>query len=263
VTNPRWLGVLPGRRTLLYSASVSVLDVPIDIGSGAPVVLLHGYSMRPDTYRRLAGLMASRCRVIIPDLFAIRGTWRYPEVLDAFVATLDGLGLDRVSLLGHSFGGGIEIGFAAGFPERVVELVFSDTLAESREWGLADEALRHPVRLMRLATPLAASAFARQWIEHPMQLVGAGWWGFTSNRASEVGACAGAGLPAHVLWANRDSILLRSDGEKFARALDASFTVAAPADRRPIDHDWMFQEPELFFSHLERLGLHALEVASA
>jgi pimeloyl-ACP methyl ester carboxylesterase len=240
-----------------------VLDVPIDIGTGAPMVLLHGYAMRPDTYRRLAELMASRCRVIIPDLFAVRGAWRYPEVLDAFVATLDGLGLDRVSLLGHSFGGGIEIGFAAGRPGRVVELVFSDTLAVSREWGLADEALRHPTRLLRLATPLAASAFARQWIEHARQLIGAGWWGFTSDRDGEAGSCARAGLPAHVLWANRDSILLRSDGEKFARALDASFTVAAPSDGRPIDHDWMFQEPELFFSHLEALELTALEVASA
>ena len=31
-----------------------------------------------------------------------------------------------------------------------------------------------------------------------------------------------------------------------------------PPDGRPIDHDWMFQEPELFFSHLEELKLNAL-----
>ena len=57
---------------------------------------------------------------------------------------------------------------------------------------------------------------------------------------------------------NRDSILARSDGERFARELHASFTVASAPDGRPIDHDWMFQQPELFFSHLEKLKLNAL-----
>jgi pimeloyl-ACP methyl ester carboxylesterase len=237
---------------------VEALEIPIDIGAGPPVVLLHGYAMRPDTYRPLADLLAPQCRVIVPDLFAFRGSWRYPTVLDAFTASLDGLELDKVTLIGHSFGGGIELGFAARFPGRVVELVFSDTLAVSRQWGLADEALRHPMRLLWLATPTAASAFARSWIAHPRQLVAAGWWGFTSERDGDAEACARAGLPAHVLWANRDSILDRGDGEQFAHVLHASFTVASAPDGRPIDHDWMFQQPELFFSHLKKLKLNAL-----
>jgi pimeloyl-ACP methyl ester carboxylesterase len=251
---------MPGARpdALIDSRPVSDLEVPIDIGAGSPVVLLHGYAMRPATYGRLADLLASRCRVVIPDLFALRGRWSYSVVLEAFIATLDRLGLERVTLVGHSFGGGIELGFAARFPSRVVELVFSDTLAVSREWGLADEALRHPVRLLRLATPAAAAAFARSWIEHPRQLVEAGWWGFTSGRDGGAEACARAGLPAHVLWANRDSVLSRADGERFARELNASFTVASTPDGRPIDHDWMFQEPELFFAHLQELKLDAL-----
>jgi pimeloyl-ACP methyl ester carboxylesterase len=237
---------------------VHALEVPIDTGTGPPVVLLHGYAMRPDTYGQLAELLSRRCRVVIPDLFALRGRWSYAKVLDAFTAALDGLGLDRVTLIGHSFGGGIELGFASRSPDRVVELVFSDTLAASREWGLADEALRHPIRLLRLATPTAAAAFARTWVEHPRQLVGAGWWGFTSGRDGASEAVAQAGLASHVLWANRDSILLRSDGERFAGLLNASFTVASAPDGRPIDHDWMFQEPDLFFSHLEDLKLVAL-----
>ncbi len=243
---------------LLDSASVNTLEVPIDVGSGPPVVLLHGYAMRPDTYRPLADLLASRCRVIVPDLFALRGPWRYPAVLDAFTAALDGLGVEKMTLIGHSFGGGIELGFAARNTGRVVELVFSDTLAVSHEWGLADEALRHPAGLVRLATPAAMAAFAYSWITHPRQLVDAAWWGFTSDRDGDSAACAQAGLDAHVLWANRDSILSRGDGEKFAHELNASFTVASAPDGRPIDHDWMFQEPELFFSHLEDLKLQAL-----
>lgn len=256
-------GEEPGRRNcreaLLDSTAVNELRIPIDIGDGPPVVVLHGYAMRPDTYRSLAHRLATRCRVVIPDLFAIRGGWSYAKVLEAFTAAVDRIGLDRMTLLGHSFGGGLELGFASRFPDRVVELVFSDTLAVSRQWGLADEAMRHPWGLLRLATPTAAAAFARSWIEHPRQLVEAAWWGFTSGRDGVSDAIAHAALPAHVLWANRDSILSRGDGENFARELHASFTVASAPDGRSIDHDWMFQEPDLFVAHLEELKLSALE----
>ena len=234
------------------------LEVPLDIGEGNPIVLLHGFAMSPATYRPMARLLVERARVVVPDLFAIRGLWRFESLLEGFTAAMDGLGLERVSLIGHSFGGGLELGFAASNPQRVVELVFSDTLTVSREWGLADEALRHPLGLLHLATPSAAEAFTRSWILHPRQMVGAAWWGFTSGRGDDIGAIARAGIPAHVLWANRDSILSRSDGEEFAREMKATFTVARSPDGGPIDHDWMFQQPALFVSHLDQLGLQAL-----
>jgi pimeloyl-ACP methyl ester carboxylesterase len=234
------------------------LEVPIDIGEGSPVVVLHGYAMLPETYRRLAELLATRCRVIIPDLFSLRGRWSYDRVFDCFTHTLDHLGLDHFSMIGHSFGGAIELGFASAFPDRVVELVFSDTLAVSREWGLAKEALRHPERLMRLATPAATSAFVRNWITHPRQLVDAAMWAFTSGRDGEATEVKMDGIPAYVMWANRDSVLSRSDGWRFAGELGAPFIVATAPDGRTVDHDWMFQQPELFFEHLIGLGLEAL-----
>ncbi|HXW81210.1 MAG TPA: alpha/beta fold hydrolase [Acidimicrobiales bacterium] len=234
------------------------LDVPIQVGDGLPVVLLHGFAMRPATYGGLVDLLAQRCRVYVPDLFALRGRWSYPKVLEAFTATVDDLGLARVSLIGHSFGGAIELGFAAQFPDRAVEVVFSDSLAASREWQLAREVLHHPLRLIRLATPQAAGAFARTCVDHPRQLVDAAWWGFTSGRQGDSEAVARAGLPAHVLWANRDSILSRSDGRLFAKELNATFTVASGANGASFDHDWMFQQPNEFFAHLESLGLVAL-----
>jgi len=237
---------------------VKELAVPIHAGDGPPVVLLHGFAMRPATYGGLVRLLAERCRVYVPDLFAVRGRWSFSTVLDAFIATVDDLGLDRFSLIGHSFGGGIELAFASRCPDRVVELVFSDSLAASREWGLALEVLHHPVRLLRLATPKAATAFARTCIDHPRQLVDAAWWGFTSGRECDSEEVARAGLPAHVLWANRDSILSRADGIRFAEELHATFTVASGPGQRVFDHDWMFQQPTDFFDHLLELKLEAL-----
>jgi pimeloyl-ACP methyl ester carboxylesterase len=233
------------------------LRVPVDIGSGRAVALLHGYGMRPWVYRATAELLADRARVVVPNLFDVPGHWQPERVVDALASTLDHLGIEKATLVAHSFGGGIQLGFAASRPARVTELVFSDTLAVSEEWGLADEALRHPVRLMRLVTPEAALAFAQSWALHPRQMLSGAWWGFRSRRSDDTDAVARQQLPSHVLWANRDSILRRSDGRRFAERLGATFTVASSPDG-PVDHDWVFQHPALFVAHLEELGLTAL-----
>ena len=166
------------------------------VGDGPPVVILHGYGLSPFTYRGLAELLAWRTRVAVPAIFALHGRWSYERALTALVATLDRLGMERVTLIGHSFGGGLELGLAARHPERVVELVFADTLGMSREWVLAEEAVR-PMTLFRLATPTAALDFTRSWVSHPMQMVRAAWWGFVSDRRQEVATIA---LQTHWQW---------------------------------------------------------------
>jgi pimeloyl-ACP methyl ester carboxylesterase len=237
---------------------VTKLRVPIDVGDGPPILLLHGFAMRPETYRGLVDQLSPWCRMIVPDLFDVPERWTFEGVLDGVTALLDERGIDRVSLLAHSFGGGILLGFASRSPQRAVELIFSDTLADSREWGLAAEALRHPARLLWLATPRATKAFFTNTLVHPRQLIDGGLWAFRSNREAEIRDVAGAHIPAHVLWANRDSILSRPDGQSFARDVGASFTLADPGPGRVVDHDWMFEQPALFVEHLEKLGLEAL-----
>ncbi len=226
------------------------------LGDGPPILILHGFGLAPQTYRRTAELLAARAKVVVPALFSLGRRWSYQRTVDALVATLDDLGVERVTLIGHSFGGGLELGLAARHPDRVVELVFADTLGLSREWTLAEEAV-HPVHLLRLATPRAIVDFSRTIVTHPAEMARAAWWGFTSDRGSEVAAIAAADLPCHVLWAGRDTLLSRRDGQDFAEELGASFTVARSFSG-PIDHDWMYRHPALFVSQLDRVGLIAL-----
>jgi pimeloyl-ACP methyl ester carboxylesterase len=229
-----------------------------DVGAGPTILVLHGYGMQPATYLPMAKLLADRARVVIPAVFALPGRWTFEHALDCLELTLDELGVEQVSLLGHSFGGGLELGLATRSPERVVECVFSDTLGMHREMSLALEAV-HPGGIARMATPAAVRSFAHSFATHPVQLVEAALWAFRSDRESEIDACVGFGMPCHVLWAERDSILSRKDGREFAGRLHATFTVAKrPPGYGPIDHDWMFDDPDLFVEHLDGLGLRAL-----
>jgi pimeloyl-ACP methyl ester carboxylesterase len=183
------------------------------------------------------------------------GAWTFGRALAGLEATLDSLALEQVSLLGHSFGGGLELGFAAMWPRRTIECVFGDTLGVRERFGLAEEALHNPLGILEMATPPAASAFIQSVITHPIQLTQAALWGFASDREPDIDQIRAAEIPCHVLWANHDTLLARSDGREFARQLHASFTVASGPT---VTHDWMFDSPELFAQHLAHLGLRAL-----
>lgn len=99
-------------------------------GAGEPVVLIGGLSSTVETWGRLADLLAERYRVVRPDN---RGSGRSrldpdsgDRSMQAFAADLlrllDGLGLERVHLVGASMGGMIVQQFAVTWPERLLSL---------------------------------------------------------------------------------------------------------------------------------------------
>jgi pimeloyl-ACP methyl ester carboxylesterase len=103
-----------------------------------PIVLLHGLSANANSF---AGLIAAGLspafRVIAPDL---RGRARSGKPAAGYemadhardvLALMDALGLERVILAGHSFGGYLAIYIAANFPERVSKLVVIDAAISS------------------------------------------------------------------------------------------------------------------------------------
>ncbi len=106
----------------------------LDRAGGDPtIVLLHGLSANANEFGGLmdAGLSPSY-RVVAPDL---RGRGRSGKPLSGYrmadhaadiVALLDAIGLDRVVMGGHSFGGLLAIYIAACFPERVSRVIVID-----------------------------------------------------------------------------------------------------------------------------------------
>lgn len=97
-------------------------------GSGDPVVLLHGIAHSSDAWARVIPVLARTHEVVAIDLPGC-GRSDKPDTdysIGAQAAavryTLDALGLDLVTVVGHSFGGGIAMMLAYQYPERVGRL---------------------------------------------------------------------------------------------------------------------------------------------
>lgn len=106
------------------------LDAP---GGAPPLLCLHGLSANAHSFGGLiAAGLSPEFRVVAPDQ---RGRARSAKPESGYtirdhardaIALLDALGLDRVVLVGHSFGGYLSIYLAAAHPDRVERLVVID-----------------------------------------------------------------------------------------------------------------------------------------
>jgi len=103
----------------------------LEAGEGPPVVLVHGSGPGVTAYanwRLNIPALASSLRVLAPDMAGFGssdkpGRYGMQGWIDQLVGFLDATGLDRVSLVGNSFGGGLAIRLAVDHPDRVDRLV--------------------------------------------------------------------------------------------------------------------------------------------
>src|SRR5436305_1121140 len=104
-----------------------------ELGSGPPVVLLHGWPQHWWCWRAVMPLLAERHRVLAPDLRGFgwseatpRG-YRKDELAADLVGILDALGIEQAALVGHDWGG--VVGFLACLehPERIARFVPMNT----------------------------------------------------------------------------------------------------------------------------------------
>lgn len=104
-----------------------------DMGSGDPVVLIHGSGPGVSAWanwRLTLPVLSERYRVLAPDVLGFgyterphRPTYDLDTWTGHLVGFLDALGLERVSVVGNSFGGALALSLATRHPERVDRLV--------------------------------------------------------------------------------------------------------------------------------------------
>jgi pimeloyl-ACP methyl ester carboxylesterase len=111
-------------------------------GEGPPLVLIHGITSRASSWEQVIPGLAERHTVIAPDLMGHggsakpRGDYSLGSHASGVRDLLIALGHSRVTVVGHSLGGGIAMQLAYQFPERVERLVLVSSGGLGREVGM-------------------------------------------------------------------------------------------------------------------------------
>lgn len=132
----------------------------IDMGSGAPVVLVPGIQGRWEWMKPAVEALSKRCRVITFSLAdeptsgarfdEAAGFQSYVQQIDD---ALDETGVRAATICGVSYGGLVAAAFAARRPERTKALVLTSAIPPS--WT-PDKRVRFLMRAPRLLSPLFA-----------------------------------------------------------------------------------------------------------
>lgn len=134
------------------------------VGTGPALLLIHGMACDSSTWDRVIGPLSEHFTVIAPDLLGHGdsdkpdGDYSIGGYANGMRDLLTVLGIDKVTIVGHSFGGGVAMQFAYQFPERTERVVLVSS------GGLGPEVTAF-IRMLTLpgAPLLLAVATARAW----------------------------------------------------------------------------------------------------
>lgn len=252
----RWRSVVVQGRRVSYG----------EAGDGPVLVFLHGWGIGYRSYKAgLAHLVGLGFRVLAPGLPGLGGTADLPSgerTLQGYArwlaGFLDALGVaGPVTLVGHSFGGGVAIATAHASPERVSRLVlvnsiggsawseshgFTRSLAERPlwDWGLHLQADVMPLRQLRRVLPVILEDAIPNLLHNPRGVARVANIARRANLEPELGELATRGLPIVIIWGEQDTVLPRLSFEALCVASGAhSLTV-------PGGHSWLLADPAAF-----------------
>lgn len=117
-----------------------------EAGSGDPVVFLHGNPTSSYLWRDVLGHVAPFGRCLAPDLVGMGGSGKLPGTGDEryrfvehrryLAGLLDALAVtDRVTLVGHDWGGVLAVDWARAHPHAVRGIAYLETLVAPVSWS--------------------------------------------------------------------------------------------------------------------------------
>lgn len=111
----------------------------VHVGKGPALLFIHGIGDSSETWRRVIPILARDHTVIAPDLLG-HGRSDKPRADYSVAAYANGmrdllgvLGVERVTVIGHSLGGGVAMQFAYQYPDRCERLVLVSSGGVSRD----------------------------------------------------------------------------------------------------------------------------------
>ena len=115
-------------------------------GSGAPLVLLHGFPQNHHCWAEIAPALAETHDVIVPDLRGYGDSDAPPDTPDHsayskremaqdVAGLLDALGIERATIIGHDRGARVAYRFALDHPDRIDRLVILEVVPTGDFWA--------------------------------------------------------------------------------------------------------------------------------
>lgn len=112
----------------------------MDKGSGELVVLLHGWGSNIELFENMSELLARKYHVIAPDMpgFGLSDEpeepWRVDDYVDFVLKFLEPFAPEKVTFLGHSFGGRVIIKMASRkLPFEIEKVILVDSAGRQAE----------------------------------------------------------------------------------------------------------------------------------
>lgn len=251
-----------------------------EAGEGPPLVFIHGWGLRAQTYGNVLPQLANAgVRVIAPalpgfgrsDPLTTAFTW---EHLAGWLADLlDHVGVHEPAfLVGHSFGGAVATAAAWYRPELARSLVLVNSVGGSvwnagsegseathlRDRPIWDWGIRLPAEIkqasFRRIAPVIARDFVGNALRNPRALAMAANLARTADLRGELAELAEKGLPVTVLWGDQDRVVPEA---AFIASCDAA---GATGDIiRDAGHSWLLADPDSFGEVMTNsLTIHSL-----
>jgi haloalkane dehalogenase len=129
---------MPRKRVPVLDSEISY----VDIGSGAPVVFLHGNPTSSYLWRNIIPYVAPFRRCLAPDLIGMGQSgkpqshgYRFVDHVRYLDAWFDAVGLGGdLTLVGHDWGGALAFHRAYRHPDTVAALAYMETFVQPRRW---------------------------------------------------------------------------------------------------------------------------------
>ncbi|HSA60797.1 MAG TPA: alpha/beta fold hydrolase [Nitrospiraceae bacterium] len=237
----------------------------LDVGTGAPVILIHGFGGSMWQWEHQQHALAQHFRVLTLDLPG-SGLSDKPEIdyrpdqmLDFFVGFMDAVKLTEATLVGNSMGAGLAIGMAlthparvtklvliGGLPQHVLEKLTSPSIRRALETGapswlvslgnwlfgglMIESVLKEIVHDPSLLTPAVIERSNRNrqrpGLIKPIMTVRENLPLWESGFATRIGAIT---HPTLVIWGAEDRVFPVAVGEELHRTIKGSRFIPIPA----------------------------------
>lgn len=234
---------------------------------GRPLVFLHGWGLGYRAYKKaLRGLVSLGLKVYAPALPGFGGTadlpsdeFALPGYADWVATFMKAVEIDQpVTLVGHSFGGGVAIQTAHDHPSVVSKLVVVNSIGGSAwtgegstlktiaerplwDWGIHFPADVLPWRQVTRVLPVILEDAVPNLLRNPGAIWRVAGLARRADLTAELEELKRRRMPVVVLWGENDKVLPRGYMQSLQEALGRDCVTTVNGS-----HSWLLADPKAF-----------------